>query len=325
MAPLTRAIRVKQRPEATHDNSFSSFTGEADPEWVIGRVPNGGYILSLIIQSCIQHQGGSALPDPLHVSAHFLQATKPTNFEVQVRVLKRGRNFINILADLVQGEHTRIAAHLIFGKIPPSTGPVIDPASGYARRHPLRDHPSTAAITQMSPVFGFHERVRWAEDPYLIAQNNASAHSSATRAGGLAVWGAWIELVGAEERITPAALAFLADCIHTFGTLVPPSVTGIDLRSLWLPSLALSLEYKASIPPPSALHAARTVGVYLISGFVSAPQGRHDTCVEIWTAPANIGEGAEVEGWRDAQVCLAVATQMQLMVSGTVNEAKGKL
>lgn len=52
---------------------------------------------------------------------------------------------------------------------------------------------------------------------------------------------------------------------------------------------------------------------------MNAPQGRHDAYVEIWTAPSNIGEGKEVDGWREEQVCLAISTQMALVVSMDVN------
>lgn len=61
-----------------------------------------GYVLSLLIQACLQSQADSPHPDPLHLSAHFLQPTKPSILEVQIRVLKRGRSFVNILAELVQ-------------------------------------------------------------------------------------------------------------------------------------------------------------------------------------------------------------------------------
>jgi hypothetical protein len=42
------------------------------------------------------------------------------------------------------------------------------------------------------------------------------------------------------------------------------------------------------------------------------PQGRHEGYAEVWTAPTNIGEGKPIDGWRDKQVCLAIATQMAL-------------
>ncbi|KAJ7215313.1 thioesterase-like superfamily-domain-containing protein, partial [Mycena haematopus] len=284
-----------------------------------------GYALGLIVQACIEHQAGSEHPDPLHTSTHYLQAIKTSVLlEVQIRVLKRGRNFINILADLVQGDRLCITAHLIFGKIPASTRPLIDLSSGYARRLPHLRHPSEASVNPIYDFFGFTHRVRWAPDPYISARNDPdSLARRVPTGGGVAVWGAWIELMDEDERLTPSSLAFLADCTETMGTLFPYSVTGVDMRSLWLPTLVLTVEWKAPIPPPSAVHSARTVGVYVASGFMSQPQNRHNTVIEIWTAPCNIGEGTAVDGWRDKQVCLAVATQMQLMVSGSVNEKAG--
>ncbi|KAJ7119009.1 thioesterase-like superfamily-domain-containing protein [Mycena epipterygia] len=315
MAPFTRAIHVQLQ---RRDGSLTCYSAAADPEWVVGRVPHGGYILSLLIQACLQSQADSPHPDPLHVSAHYLQPTKTSSLEVQIRVLKRGRSFVNILAELVQQNRTCITAHLIFGSIPPSTRPLIDLASGYARRHPLAGHPSKVVATNVTEFFGFRKHLRWAEDPFLLSQNEPDSPArKVTTGGGVAVWGAWIELVDKDERLTPASLALFADCVHNFATLLPGSITGLDLKNAWLPTLALNVEYKAPIPAHSA---PRTIGVYVISGFVSEPQGRHNTFIEMWSAPSGIGEGAEVDGWRDSMVCLAIAAQTQLMVSGSVNE-----
>jgi hypothetical protein len=44
------------------------------------------------------------------------------------------------------------------------------------------------------------------------------------------------------------------------------------------------------------------------------PQSRHEAYVEIWTAPTNIGENKPTDGWRDKQICLAIATQMALVI-----------
>ncbi|KAJ6567148.1 thioesterase-like superfamily-domain-containing protein [Mycena capillaripes] len=322
MAPLTSALRVT-RADSPQD-SLACYKGAADPEWVVGKVPNGGYALALIVQACIENQARSEHPDPLHVSAHYLQPTKTSAFEVQIRVLKRGRSFVNIIADLIQNGRSCITAHFIFGKIPPSARPLIDPSSGYARRHPLLGHPSEAVVTKFPPIFGFPHRVRWAADMHLRSQNNPDSPArGAVTGGGMAVWGAWVELVDKDERLTPASLAFFADCGENMATLFPSSVTGVDMRSLWLPTLILTLQWKAPIPPPSAMHSTRTIGMYIVSGYLSPPQNRHDTFIEIWSAPSNIGEGAAVDGWRDAQVCLGVATQMQLMVSGSLNEKAG--
>ncbi|KAJ7290241.1 thioesterase-like superfamily-domain-containing protein [Mycena rebaudengoi] len=318
MAPLRTAIAVKR-------GTTSAYRGNPDPEWTAGIVPNGGYLLSFITEACIQNQANSEHPDPMHVTAHFLQPTRISTFEVNIRVLKKGRSFTNIIADLVQSDRTCITTHFIFAKIPPRTQPLIDPASSYGRSLPLSQHPSKAVETETPHEFTFvkERHIRWAEDPRLLSQNDIHSPNRPLISGqGVSVWGAWVELTDKDERLTPASLSFFADCFMNMPLLFPKSVTGIDADNLWLPTLNMSLEFKTPIPPPSATHSARTVGVYVISGFMSDPQGRHDTYIEIWTAPSSIGEDVEVTGWRESQVCLGIATQMQLIKSAQVGSAK---
>ncbi|KAJ7359588.1 hypothetical protein DFH08DRAFT_952703 [Mycena albidolilacea] len=92
----------------------------------------------------------------------------------------------------------------------------------------------------------------------------------------------------------------------------------------WFPTMTLSIEFKAPIPPPSARHAARTVGLYSTGTFWGAPQGRHDAYVEIWTAPSELGEGKERGGWREERFCLVTATQMALSLPMEVNAGRAK-
>ena len=72
--------------------------------------------------------------------------------------------------------------------------------------------------------------------------------------------------------------------------------------------------------PSDPMSSKRTVGLYSCGRFLHG--GQHDIYVEIWTAPSDIGEGVEVDGWRDKQVCLAIAHQMALTVPHSLNERK---
>jgi len=67
-------------------------------------------------------------------------------------------------------------------------------------------------------------------------------------------------------------------------------------------------------------HDGFMVGLYSRSSFMD--DGRHDVSAEIWTAPSNLGEGAETDGWRDKQVCLGIVTQTALVVPADVNVRK---
>jgi hypothetical protein len=61
-----------------------------------------GYVLALMIESCMKYQSSTAHPDPIHVSAHYLHSTSIGPFTVHVRKLKQGRGFSNVVADLIQ-------------------------------------------------------------------------------------------------------------------------------------------------------------------------------------------------------------------------------
>ncbi|KAJ7796338.1 thioesterase-like superfamily-domain-containing protein [Mycena olivaceomarginata] len=291
MAPLGKAISFNYSGPPNADTK--TFRGDIDPEWTVGNVPNGGYVLALVLEACILHQASTPHRDPIHVSAHFLQATSIAPFEVRVRTLRRGRGFTNVLADLVQQDRTRITTHLIFGCLEP---PRLVTPSSYVRRLPLYEH------------------VKWAGDPHLRAQNapdSPTRTTATTIGGGGLVWGAWFALTGRDERVTPASIAFLADTFLNLPSLLPRSERGgLVSGETWFPTMTLSIEFKAPIPPPSARHAART--------------GRHDAYVEIWTAPSELGEGKERGGWREEQFCLATATQMALSLPMEVNAGRAK-
>ena len=83
--------------------------------------------------------------------------------------------------------------------------------------------------------------------------------------------------------------------------------------------MVMTVEFKFPLPKTWGDHSQRTVAVYSRGKFVNDPSGRHDTYAEVWTAPTNIGEGVVVDDWKDKQRCLAVATQMALVVPMEVN------
>ncbi|KAF7299793.1 hypothetical protein HMN09_00985300 [Mycena chlorophos] len=312
MAPLHKALSTHF---ATRDGQVDIYEGTVDDEWLIRKIPNGGYVLGLVVQACVERQASTAHPDPIHVTSHFLQATSVAPFQVHIRVLKTSRQFTNLIANLVQDAQTRITTHLIFSNLhgQPSLG--LSPTSPFARRHPLHIHPARAIPTRM---------------PLWNLPSSPDRTTSTTVGGGGLVWGAWMQLLDADAKITPAALSFIADTFINLPALLPPEERqGIVPRETWFPTMTMSLEYKNHPnPSPNTHHATRTVGIFSSGTFWGAPSGRHDVYVEIWTAPAELGSGSGSGGvldekWRDGQVCLATSTQMALCLPANVN-AKGK-
>ena len=243
----------------------------------------------------------------------------------------------------------KITTHIIFGINEPHPKDKLNlnlnPPSTYARRLPLYIHPSKATSKPIRNTWQFHPYCRWSDEPDILAKNeidNPNRTNSSTIGGGGLEWGAWFEFTDKDDKITNPSLAFLVDIFLNTPTLLPKSekvglttryvfvFVSITFRILtmasfsWYPTMTLSMEFKNKIPPSSSLHADRTVGLYSCGHFMTAPQGRHDAYVEVWTAPSNIGEGNVMDNWRDNQVCLATATQMALTLPMQVNNKLGK-
>ncbi|TDL23262.1 hypothetical protein BD410DRAFT_176010 [Rickenella mellea] len=118
--------------------------------------------------------------------------------------------------------------------------------------------------------------------------------------------GAWFELTGEGERITPASLAFFGDIFKSLPELIrrrgkvwalpdaqsfePKFICGEHGGCSWFPTMTMAIEFKAPIHTASSgKYSSRTVGLYHNGKFLHDPQGRHDAYVEVWTAPSEIG------------------------------------
>jgi len=314
-------------------NNVDIYIGQMDAEWCIRSVPNGGYVLAQIVQACIQQQRNTTTPDPIHVTAHFLSATSTSSFEIHVRVQKRGRNFTNLLAELLQDNATKVTSHLIFGALEPPSDSGKDainliPPSPYAHRLPLHHHPSKAPRKQLSDRYKFGSRFDATQEPEIVSRNAISSPqrtNSSTVGGGGLDYGIWCGFKDKGETVTLANLPFFAD-ISTNAPVLLPKEYRQRLGRSWFPTMVMTIEYKFPLPKLSKDHSNRTIGIFSSTKFIHGTMGRQDMYTEIWTAPCDVGENVEVaDGWRDKQFCLAVSTQMALTVPIAWNLAKGKL
>lgn len=316
------------------------YEGRLDPTWNILSVPCGGYALALVLQACIQHQAStSSHIDPLHTSAHFL---RPTNskipFKIYVHTLKAGKGFSNLVAELYQEDVLRITSHAIFGvnALSPDDplGLTLEPPSPYARRHPLNFHPSDTRVTPTHSMWNFHNNISWAYDDQIISRNSPShpsrsqplSSSPDENIGGAGLeWGGYLQFNIPTERLSYAYLPFLVDMFQNTLNLLPKAEAKSARGSSWFPTMTLAMEFKfpISLLNPEK-HSLRNVALYSNGRFVNHPQGRHDVYVEVWTAPAELGQGTVRKGWREEQFCLATATQMALTVPVAINLKNGK-
>ncbi|KAI0039735.1 hypothetical protein FA95DRAFT_1684150 [Auriscalpium vulgare] len=298
MAPFFAASEIHPGPvpSGTKDGVYV-YHGNADPDWAVHAVPQGGYVLALIIRACIEHQVRSHTPDPIHVTAHYLRKASLGPLEVHIRAVRTGRTLSNLTADLIQTGVVVMTTHLVFGILnastlpPPSFPLTLEPPSPHARVTPFSTHPSESANCPLAfPC------------PGVTATVDGTLGTLPNPSGGVDV-GQWFTFSHPADMLTLPSLAFFSDL---FPNLLPPVVAGGKLPASSCPTVVLTLEFKAPIP-----RGARTVGAYAVSRFLNDPQGRHDVYGELWTAPEGEDNG---DNWRQKQRCLAVSHQTALVI-----------
>ena len=80
-----------------------------------------GYILGIIIDAVLQNQANSSQPDPIHVSAHYLEPSSPGAVEVRIREQRVGRRSSNITADLYQ----KVRMRMFFSRVLASDSQIV--------------------------------------------------------------------------------------------------------------------------------------------------------------------------------------------------------
>ncbi|OBZ76023.1 hypothetical protein A0H81_03504 [Grifola frondosa] len=163
------------------------------------RPPQGGYSVGIILEAAIQHQSGSKHSDPIHLTVHFLRIPRRATLHVHARVLKIGRDFTNLLADLVQNVSVSASAlltlcthltsphlaghgddhdaHDVGVLVPPSAPHVLTlaPPHPKARRTPMQTHPSKCTWVPDTRFWGTSKHIRSAYDPVCVARSKSDA------------------------------------------------------------------------------------------------------------------------------------------------------
>ncbi|KAF8594341.1 hypothetical protein BDV93DRAFT_529369 [Ceratobasidium sp. AG-I] len=334
MAPLAHVLNPEPL-ESRIENGISThfYHGTVSPDWVVGFIPNGGYVLGLLVEACIRCQKTTNHRDPIHVTAHFMQPTATSEYRVEIKVIRIGSRFSNLLANLIQDGETKVITHMIFGTLPPFDTPPsaksyedIPPTHPLFKPIPLPTHPHTSPPGEMHPKYGrFRQNVQLAQDPAITKRNNEKLVSApGTHEGGLES-GAWWQLAGEKEELGLSMIPFFADVFDNTPTLLARA-HGEGTPMKWYPTMVMTIEFKRQLPKtgtPKVSH--RTLGVYAKGAFLE--HGRHDIYGEIWSAPGDIGETSDRdpddESWKQDMRCVAVTSQMALSASIEVNRSKG--
>ncbi|BGP08552.1 hypothetical protein JCM10049v2_004399 [Rhodotorula toruloides] len=357
MLSLTAASTTRPRylrdphppPAILRSPSSCVFDADISPNWCVGSVGHGGYLLCVLTDAVIRHQRihHSKHTDPAHLSSQFFAATVPGRAQVEVKIISASKRWTRLDVELWQwtpdpntddfvdpaNERVlRIQAHYLVSELPehpePAKGAESAPIGGLnflSRPCPLLQHPGKVDMrdggSHVPEKLRFSKGMRWKE--VEVTQPN----------DGSLAWGAWIELTGGEDVVELATLVpFFADVAKNGPEMLPEDKKP---GPSWYPTMTFSLDFKSRFPLPSSF-GRRTIGLYSTTKTIH--EGRHDLTVECWAAPADLGDGKGVreeglrreeddgvERWRREEARLVgVSTQMALAVPLEVNHARGR-
>lgn len=85
-------------------NGVYVYSAIVDQTWAVKGIPHGGYLLSIVLHALNSLQSTSKPfhPDPVHLTSSFLRAASPGKLEVELDVIKTGRNWTNISVRVIQ-------------------------------------------------------------------------------------------------------------------------------------------------------------------------------------------------------------------------------
>jgi hypothetical protein len=198
---------------------------DIDGRWSVNNVPNGGYLLALLLRAVIAESGH---PDPIATSAHFMNPPVAGPAQVVVETLRSGRTTSTLHAHLRQDDRPLIDLTATMGELdarstPEWSGPTPEPVAPVDECVPaLIDLPNGTHV-------GLLEHVDLRLDPQTLGW--FSGHP----AGSLAMRG-HVRLADGTQP-DPLVLALAVDAL-------PPTVFGLG-RLGWAPTVQLSLFTRA--------------------------------------------------------------------------------
>ena len=215
-----------------HSTGSGRYDVTVDGTWSVGDVPNGGYLMALILRAVCDV---SPHPHPVSTTAHFVSAPTGGPAEVVVELLRSGRTTATCRASLLQDEQPRVEALVTLATLESSaeiewSGPKPEPVADV-------DECISASVDLPDGTHvGVLEHVELRLDPETLGW--FSGHP----AGQLSMRG-HVRLADGTQP-DPFVLALAVDTL-------PPTVFGLG-RLGWAPTVELSLLTRA-LPAPGWL------------------------------------------------------------------------
>ncbi len=209
------------------------FVATIADSWDIAGNANGGYLLA-ILGAAMREASGR--PDPLTVTAHFLAPGKPGSAELQVSVVKQGRQLVTVSGMAVQNGRPILQAIGTFGDLDSMAEEVSLTSLVRPTIAPLDrclDRQGAAAKVDVGIV---HK--------VLVALDPRDSGFSVGQPSGRAEINGWFEF---RDQRPLDSLALLLVC-----DVFPPAVFNVEIAPGWVPTVELTVHVRAR-PAPGPL------------------------------------------------------------------------
>ena len=237
------------------DGGSGTYDATVHPGWDIGGNANGGYLLAIAARAMA---GAAGRPDPVTITAHYLNPGKPGPLEVHTEVVKGGKRFTTVRATMTDAAEKPIITVLgTFGDLDPAGA---DDWPTLVQSAPP-DLPPVEACPRMAraPVNGEAA----VQPPDFVSSIQLHLHpddagfASGRKSGEMRVRG-WFALRD-DEAIGTIGLLTAVDAF-------PPTIFNVDLPVAWVPTVELTAHVRAR-PAPGWLRCAFTTR-FVSGGFI---------------------------------------------------------
>ncbi|WP_153504793.1 thioesterase family protein [Cumulibacter manganitolerans] len=210
---------------ASRRQDDGTWAGAVHEGWDIVGNANGGYLLALLGRAM---RDASGRPDVVAMTAHYLSPGKPGEVRISPRVLKSGRSFATVTAEMYAGERILLHATGEFGDVSAVHGqiervlgapPELPPPDQCIRAVPAKDFPP--------PVMrNFDLRLHPDDTGFLDG-----------RPHGKALVRGWFRLLD-DEPMDTLTLLLATDAF-------PPTIFNAALPVSWTPTVELTVHVRA--------------------------------------------------------------------------------
>ncbi len=202
------------------------YLGDVAARWNIGSNPNGGYLLAIAGRAML---AASGRPDPISVTAHYLSPPDAGPLEIRPTMVKEGRRFVTVTAEVWQGGRERLRLLGTFGDLTAQQGPTRITAQ------PPTIAPPGECTTLEDLTATFGGELPEAMRRYDIRLPRDTPWGRAPEAHPFEITG-WIRFGDDTE---PDTLSLL-----TFADAFPPTLLG-SIAAGWVPTIELTVHVRA--------------------------------------------------------------------------------